>query len=179
MSTQVISRRYARALMNLSGKDKDVDALAEALDEVNAVLRSAQLSAVLASDSVDADAKSEVLKATLAKMGGPKVLSPFVRLLHKKRRLALLPEIAALFHRLADQRLGRAMADVTVAEPMPNALQEKLRKQIEKATGKSITLNVHVDPDILGGVVARVGSVVWNGSIRHHLDQVHEQLLKG
>jgi F-type H+-transporting ATPase subunit delta len=179
VSTEVISQRYARALMNLAGKDKDVDGVAAALDEVVTAIAGAQLAPLLASDSVDNDAKSEVLKTVLAKMGGPKVLSPFVRLLQQKRRLSLLPEIAIVFHRLADERLGRATADVTVADPMTSALQERLRKQIEKATGKSITLKVKVDPNILGGVVARVGSVVWNGSVRHHLDQVREQLLRG
>ena len=179
MSTQIISQRYARALMNLSGKDKDVEAMAAALDEAAGIVCGPQLTEFLTSESASAEIKANVLKSVLDKMGGPKALSPFIRLLHHKRRLTLLPEIAVVFRRLADERLGRAQADVTVAEPMTKAVEERLRKQIEKSTGKSISLNVTVDPDILGGAITRVGSVVWNGSVRHHLDQVREQLLKG
>jgi F-type H+-transporting ATPase subunit delta len=177
VSTEIISQRYARALINLSGKD--VEAMAKALDEAVAALASPELAALLAEGNVPLAAKSDVLKAVLTKLGGPKPLSPFVRLLLEKRRIALLPEIARLFRRQADERLGRAHADVTVAEPLSAALQERLRKQIEAATGKSITLNVHVDPDVLGGAVTRVGSTVWDGSIRHHLNQVREELLRG
>jgi F-type H+-transporting ATPase subunit delta len=179
VSTQIISQRYARALMNLSGKDKDVETMAAALDEAVTVVGGAQMTAFLTSESPTHEVKANVLKTVLDKMGGPKTLSPFIRLLQQKRRLALLPEIAIVFRRLADARLGRAQADVTVAEPMTKAVEERLRKQIEKSTGKSISLNVTVDPDILGGAITRVGSVVWNGSVRHHLDQVREQLLKG
>jgi F-type H+-transporting ATPase subunit delta len=179
VSTQIISQRYARALMNLTGKDKDVEAMSTALAEAVGTIGGTQMTAFLGSEGASHEIKDNVLKTVLDKMGGPKVLSPFIRLLHQKRRLALLPEIAAQFDRLADERLGRAQADVTVAEPLTKALEERLRKQIEKSTGKSISLNVKVDPAILGGAITRVGSVVWNGSIRHHLDQVREQLLKG
>ena len=177
MSTQIVSQRYARALLNLSGQD--LDAMATALDETAVGICGAAMTAFLASESASQDTKSKILASVLDKMGGPQALSPFVRLLHHKRRLALLPEIAALFRRLADERLGRAQAEVTVAEPLAGALQERLRKQIEKATGKSVTLNVKVDPAILGGAVTRVGSVVWDGSVRHQLERVRERLLRG
>lgn len=179
MSTQIISRRYARALLNLSGGGSALDAMAQALDETAAAVCGPQVTGFLARESASADAKSEVLKQVLAKIGGPATLSPFVRLLHQKRRLALLPEIASLFRSLADERLGRAQAEVTVAEPLSDALQERLRKQIEKQTGKSVTLHVQVDPALLGGAVTRVGSVVWDGSVRHYLDRVRERLLSG
>jgi F-type H+-transporting ATPase subunit delta len=179
VSTQIISQRYARALMNLSGKGKDVEAMATGLDETAAGICGPEMTGFLASEGASADDKRKVLKSVLDKIGGPKALSPFVRLLHQKRRLALLPEIAVLFRRLADERLGRAQAEVTVAAPLTGALQERLRKQIEKSTGKDITLQVKVDPEILGGAVTRVGSVVWDGSVRHQLDRVRERLLRG
>ncbi|MFI5400955.1 MAG: ATP synthase F1 subunit delta [SAR324 cluster bacterium] len=179
MSTQIISRRYARALLNLSGRGPDLDAMAQALDETAAAVCGPQVTAFLARETASADAKGEVLKQVLAKIGGPATLSPFVRLLHQKRRLALLPEIASLFRSLADERLGRAQAEVTVAEPLSEAVQERLRKQIEKQTGKTVTLHVQVDPALLGGAVTRVGSVVWDGSVRHYLDRVRERLLSG
>jgi len=187
MSTQVISQRYARALMNLTagkggaakGRDKQVEEIGAALDEVAAALASEDLAPFLASSQATPAMRDEVLKTVLARMKAPDPLGPFVRLLNQKRRLALLPEIARLFYQLADERLGRAQAEVTVAEPLPAAQQARLRKQLEQTTGKSVTLNVKVDPAILGGAVTRVGSTVWDGSVRHHLHQVREQLLRG
>jgi len=179
VSTQIISRRYARALLNLSARGPELDTMAKALDEAAAAVCGPEMTAFLASENVPADAKGEVLKQVLAKVGGPATLSPFVRLLHRKRRLELLSEIASLFRSLADERLGRAQAEVTVAEPLSDAMQERLRKQIEKQTGKTVTLHVQVDPNLLGGAVTRVGSVVWDGSVRHYLNRVRERLLSG
>jgi F-type H+-transporting ATPase subunit delta len=183
VSTQVISQRYARALMNLvaRGKDKDkqVEATGKALSEVLVAVTGDELAPFLTSQRVTPPVKDEVLKTVLAKMKTPETLTSFVRLLNEKRRITLLPEIAEIFDQLADERLGRAQAEVIVAEAPTPALQERLRKQLEKATGKTITLNVTVDPEILGGAITRVGSTVWDGSVRHHLNQVREQLLRG
>lgn len=183
MSTQVISQRYARALMSLvtrgKDKDKDVESAGVALADVAAVAAEGDLAALLANERVTPPVKDRGLCAVLDRMQTPEPLYSFVRLLNGKRRVALLPEIAAIYRRLADDRLGRAQAEVTVAEKLSAELEERLRKQLEKATGKSITLNVKVDPEILGGAIARVGSVVWDGSVRHHLNQVREQLLRG
>jgi len=183
VSTQVISQRYARALMNLvtRGKDKDknVETIGMALDEVAAAVTGDELAAFLTSQRVTPPVKDNVLTTVLTRMQAPDPLSSFVRLLNRKRRMALLPEIAATYRRFADERLGRAQAEVTVAEALPAALQERLRKQLEQATGKTITLTLKVDPAILGGAVTRVGSTVWDGSVRHHLHQVREQLLRG
>ena len=192
MSTQVISQRYARALMGLAagkgaagkgaagkGTDKQVEEIGAALDEVSVALAAEELAPFLASSQATPAMRDEVLKTVLARMKAPAPLPAFVRLLNQKRRLDLLPEIARLFHQLADERLGRAQAEVTVAEPLPAAQKERLRKQLEQATGKSVTLNVQVDGQILGGAVTRIGSTVWDGSVRHHLHQIREQLLRG
>jgi len=181
VSTQVISQRYARALMNLAarGKGKDLDTVGQSLDEVAAALAGPDLSAFLSSSRATVEMRDSVLGTVLARMKSHEPIAPFVRLLNQKRRLELLPEIAQQFHRLADERLGRAQAKVTASEPLSAALQARLRKQLEQATGKTITLTVQVDPAILGGAVTRVGSTVWDGSVRHHLDQIREQLLKG
>jgi F-type H+-transporting ATPase subunit delta len=183
VSTQVISQRYARALMNLvtRGKDPDqnVEAVGQALAEIVAAAAGEELAPFLASQRVTPPVKDGVLKTVLTRMKAPEPLPSFVRLLNEKRRIALLPEIAQFYQRLADRRLGRAQAEVTVAEPLAAALQERLRKQLERATGMTITLNLKVDPAILGGAVTRVGSTVWDGSVRHHLAQVRERLLRG
>lgn len=176
----VIASRYAKALMILAAKANQVDPVAQALDEVAALVRdSAELAALLDDVRITRSAKEQVMKAILAQAKPPELVSTFVLYVMSKRRLPLLAEIAAYYRRLADERLGRAQADVVVASALAADQQQALKKDLEALSGKSITLNVTVDPAILGGAITRVGSTVWDGSLRTQLNQIRESILKG
>lgn len=176
----VIAARYAKALMTLAAKAKKVEDVADGLDEVTALIADSKpLAAALANVRVTREAKEAVMKAVLTKAKVPDLVNTFVLFVMTKRRLALLPEISRLFHRLADERLGRAQADVTVATALPADQEKKLKKDLETLSGKTVTLHVNVDPAILGGAITRVGSTVWDGSLRNQLNQIRESILKG
>jgi len=176
----VIASRYAKALMTLAVKDNQVEAVAQGLDDITGQIReSAQLSSMLDDVRITHSAKAQVMKAVLEQAKVPQLVSNFVLLLMTKRRLELLAEMAAHFHRLADERLGRAQAEVTVASPLAADQEKSLKQGLEKLSGKSVTVTVKVDPSILGGAITRVGSTVWDGSIRNQLKQIRESILKG
>jgi F-type H+-transporting ATPase subunit delta len=176
----VIASRYAKALMNLAAKGGQVEPVAQGLDEIAALLRdSTTLSALLADVRVTRAAKERVVKGVLERAGLPELVNTFVLFIMNKRRLALLAEIAAHFHRLADERLGRAQAQVTVAAPLAPEQEQGLTGELERISGKTITLQVHVDSAILGGAITRVGSTVWDGSLRTQLNQLRETIVKG
>jgi F-type H+-transporting ATPase subunit delta len=176
----IIASRYAQALMNLAVKSNQVEPAATALDEVAALIReSSQLSGLLGDVRVTRSAKEQVMKALVQKIQVPELVSTFVLFVMSKRRLTLMGEIAEHFHRLADQRLGRAQADVIVALPLAADQEKTLKQDLEKLSGKTVTVNVKVDPSILGGAITRVGSTVWDGSLRNHLNQIRESILKG
>lgn len=176
----VIASRYAKALMNLAARGDQVEPVAQGLDEIAALLRdSPELAALLADVRVARAAKEQVVKGVLERAGLPELVNTFVLFVMGKRRLRLLPEIAVHFHRLADERLGRARARVTVAVPLPPEQEQTLRQALERLSGKAITLHVQVDPAILGGAITRVGSILWDGSLRTQLHQLRETIVKG
>lgn len=176
----VIAARYAKALMNLAGKSNQVEPVAQGLDEVSALIDgSKQLSALLEDVRVTHAAKAQVMKALVEQAKLSPLVNTFVLFVMTKRRLGLLKDIAVIFKRLADERLGRAQADVTVATPLAADQEKTLKQDLEKLSGKTVTLHVKVDPAILGGAITRVGSTVWDGSLRNQLNQIRDSILKG
>jgi F-type H+-transporting ATPase subunit delta len=123
--------------------------------------------------------KARTLGAVLERAAVSPLVATFARYVLEKRRLRLLPDIRAQFHRLADERLGRAQASVTVAAPLAKEQEAELKRKLEGISGKTITLNVTVDPAILGGAVTRIGSTVWDGSLRHQFNRIRESIVKG
>lgn len=176
----VIAARYAKALMNLAGKANQVDPVAQGLEDVSALIAgSKELAALLDDVRVTRAAKEQVMKAVVEQAKLPALVNTFVLFVMEKRRLALLKDITQIFHRLADERLGRAQADVTVATPLAADQEKALKQDLEKLSGKTVTLHVKVDPAILGGAITRVGSTVWDGSLRNQLNQIRDSILKG
>jgi len=180
MSRHLISRRYAQALMNLAEKDKQVDAVAEGLDDLaDAMKVSPQLSSMISDPKVPHEEKKKVIEALLEKAKVPALVNNFVRLIVSKRRLGLLVDMRDQFHVLADERLGRGKAEVIVASELSDKQQDALKKKLEKLSSKQLDLQVKIDPTILGGVVARIGSTVWDGSLRSQLNQIRESIIEG
>jgi F-type H+-transporting ATPase subunit delta len=176
----VIAARYAKALMNLAAKEKQIEPVAQGLDEAAALIRDSQELAGLLDDvRVTHGAKQQVMRALLERAKLPALVNTFMRFIMQKRRLTLLPDMAEHFHRLADERLGRAQADVTVAAALSPDQEQRLKQQLEKLSGKTVTLHVKVDATLLGGAVTRIGSTVWDGSLRNQLNELREAILKG
>jgi F-type H+-transporting ATPase subunit delta len=176
----VVARRYAKALMNLAARDNQIDAIAAGLDQIGEALASdARLGAFLAEPKVPQSSKEAVLAEWLEGSGAPALLTTYVRYLTRKRRNALLEDIRQVFHDLADERMGRAKADVTVAAPLTAEQEQRLQARLETLSGKQVQLRLHVDASILGGVVARIGSTVWDGSLRNQLNGIQQSILQG
>ena len=180
MTTGVIAIRYARALMNLTEREKQSDKAAEVLDALaDAVLETPQLANALEDPKVPQSAKKAVVSELAAKAGATPLVNNFVKLLAEKRRLSLLVEIRTAFHELADARAGRAVAQVRSAVALTQAQQDELRERLETLSGKKLTMQVQDDPALLGGLVARIGSTVWDGSLRNQLDQIRQSFIEG
>ncbi|MCZ6629085.1 MAG: ATP synthase F1 subunit delta [SAR324 cluster bacterium] len=176
----VIAQRYARALMNLAVQGDTVEAVAGEMDDLaDAMLEAPQLSALLADTRVSRAQKQEVVAEVLKQSGVSELVNVFVRFLASKRRFALLPDIREIFHRLADERLGRAQAEVTVAAPLSGGQERSLQEKLEALSGKQVTLTITVDPEIMGGVITRIGSIVRDGSLRNQLNQIRQSIKEG
>ena len=180
MITVVIAHRYAKALMKLAVAADQIEPVTEGLDTVaDALADSDRLADFLAEPKISLTAKQQAVTDLLAAAQVPTLVATFVRFVTGKRRILLLGEIRTVFHRLADERMGRAHAEVVVAAPLSADQESRLKEQLERLSGKQITLQVQVEPEILGGAVTRIGSTVWDGSLRGRLDQVRQTIIEG
>jgi F-type H+-transporting ATPase subunit delta len=118
------------------------------------------------------------LERFLAAVSASPLARHFLRMLLEKGRLGALPEIVDEFRTLADAQSGVLRAAVTSAAPMPPADTERLRAILGARFGKSVVLTGAVDPGLIGGLVVRIGSLSFDGSIRSQLAAIHRQLLE-
>ena len=178
MSQGVIARRYAKALINLAEKDlentgKNLTALADVFSN------SAELSEVLSDTKVSSQIKQNVLKEILKKIKVSKLVDTFIRYLLAKRRIVLLPNIERAFNLFLQDKLGRIEAGITVAQEISEVTVGKLEKAISRYSGKEVSVNITIDPAIIGGIVTRIGSVVIDGSIHTQLNQIRQSIIRG
>jgi len=178
LSQGVIARRYAKALINLAEKDlentgKSLTALADVFSN------SAELSEVLSDTKVSSQIKLNVLKEILKKIKVSKLVDTFIRYLLAKRRIVLLPNIERAFNLFLQEKLGRIEAGITVAQEISEVTVGKLEKAISRYSGKEVTVNITIDPAIIGGIVTRIGSVVIDGSIHTQLNQIRQSIIRG
>ena len=178
MRNAAAARRYARAILDLAAEERAVEAVRKGLLALSEAWRnSPELRAVVHSPTVDLAARDEVLQAVVRRAGAPKLLGDALRYMLRRGRLALLPEVAEAYERLAFEREGRVRADVVTAVKVDAAYLEQLRSVLQRVTGRKVALEHRVDEGILGGVVARVGDVVFDGSVRNRLEELRERLL--
>jgi F-type H+-transporting ATPase subunit delta len=114
----------------------------------------------------------EIIKASKAEAS----LANFLRLLTERGRIQYLGVIAEAFQELMDEELGVVRAKVKTAVPLSDSMKEKMKEILSEVTGKQVALVTEEDPDIIGGVVAYVGDMVWDGSIRSQLDGFKESI---
>lgn len=174
MST--IARRYAQALHEQAVEDKTV----ERVDADVALLRdtiegSRELSGLFGSPVVSREQKERVVRALFGAHLGETTLR-FVDFLIEKGREDALPEMARAYLALRDQQEGLVEAHVRTALPMSEAEQKDVRKALEARTGKKVRLRVVEDPELIGGLVIRIGDTVYDGSVRNQLAELRERM---
>ena len=174
-----LSGRYARALYELADEAGRLDAvagdlraLARALDE------SAELAGLARSPVLSRDEQGRAMAALLEAMGADDLVRRGVGLLARKRRLFALRAIAADYLRLLAARRGRTAAEVTSARGLTPGESDRLRASLKRVLGREVAIETRVDPELLGGLVVRIGSRMLDGSVRTRLRRL-ELALKG
>lgn len=169
--------RYARAVEASSDGLDELGTLAAQLDAVAQVMKADPVVAeVLASPGLPED-RCRVLLETLAKTArlSPKATT-LLGILAQHRRLGLVPLVAEQVSRIHDRRSGIVEAEVVSAAPLPPDIAEKARQTLERAAGTRVRLSLKTDPSLIGGIVARVGSTVYDGSIRTRLSALRTHI---
>ncbi|MGH6715027.1 MAG: F0F1 ATP synthase subunit delta [Bradyrhizobium sp.] len=172
-SVSGVSGRYATALFELARDEKCIDAVKADLDRFDAMLvESEDLKRLVRSPVFSADAQAKALSAVLDKAGITGISANFLKVLTANRRLFAVADVIRSFRALVARFKGEASADVTVAEPLSDKNLETLKAALKSVTGKDVTLNVQVDPSIIGGLVLKLGSRMVDSSLRTKLNSI-------
>lgn len=179
MRDSTIARNYAETLIELARRAQDLEGWGRMIMEVaDALEADPSLRLFLDTPRVSADAKNEILaKAFQDRM--PRHFVRFLQTLVNNRRQGLIPEIADEYRALLDEAEGRVHAYVTVARESSDADKQFIAKELSRVLGKTVIPHLTVNPDILGGLVVRVGDEIMDGSVRRRLSSLRNQLVHG
>ena len=178
MRATAVTRNYAEALFELGERSGNTERYAELIDAVaSAVETTPEVQGVLMSPRVPKTEKVRLLGAALK--GVPREFVLFLQALVKRGRQRLLREIASEYEALLDLKHNRVRAGVTLAHPADPALQREIQAALSRELGKEVLTAFHVDPEILGGTVVRVGERIHDGSVRRRMTKLRRQLLSG
>ncbi len=174
MADGSLARRYAKALVALAVEADALDAVGADLDRFARVmaLDDGALRATLTDPSLTLAERKAVLDAVLGRLGLREVVGNFLRLVLDKGRMGAFDDMVRAYGELADERAGRVRAAVITARPIDEALRVAVRDALQGATGRTVLVRYEVDADIIGGMVARVGDVVYDASVAGRLEEL-------
>ena len=172
-----LARKYSKAMFELAQEEGKLIPFGDELASVKKDLASApQLKGYLANPQIQRQDKKELLRKLFEGELSGTVLN-FLYLLVDKRRIELFDAIEDIYRSLSNEARGIVVADVTSAQELTSAQQEKIQKKLANVTGKEVTLRTHRDESLIGGVVVRIGDKRIDGSVKGRLEEMTAQLL--
>jgi F-type H+-transporting ATPase subunit delta len=177
MLTGSIARRYAKALFTLASEGGRVEAWSDALQTLKAAVEgSPDLRDVLSNPVYSREQRRAIVERLASALSLDREPTNLLYLLAERNRLGHLAGLVDTFRDLADAHLGRVRARVTSAVPLDPAAVSAIAEKLAAATHAKVIVDRAVEPALLGGVVAQVGSVVYDGSLRTQLEDLRQAL---
>jgi F-type H+-transporting ATPase subunit delta len=178
MTNRTAAARYARALLDVATTESaDLDSVARELDEFIAFLtQQPALQGLMLNPAVPAPRKRAAMEEITKVAGLSPIVSKLLVLLADRDRLSLLKDVSATYRDFLAERQNVVHAEVTSAEPLSKERVHAIEQRLATVTGKRVSMTTKVDKDILGGVVARVGSTIYDASIATQLKKIRERL---
>ena len=175
-----IARRYARALFSLGSEAGSPRALLEEVETLtNEIVESEALRRVLFAPVHPRSERKGVMAEVAERLGLSDVVRAFAALLVEQNRTPLLPSIRDTLREMVEAAEGRVVAEVSVARELDRGELERLTDALSRRVGARVTVEVKVDEQIVGGVVARVGDLLLDGSVRTQLASLAGTLRRG
>jgi len=172
-----VAERYAAALADVAVERKNSETIRQNLAMfVEAFSSIADLRNALESPALNAEVKRKVIAEVAGKMGLDVAVRNFIYLVVDHRRTEILPEIEQAFLSELNERLGIVDAEVTSAHELNDDEKRHLNTVLEQRTGKKVQARFQIDPALLGGALVRLGSTIYDGSVRDQLKRLREQL---
>ena len=177
MSLQTVARRYATALADVAIERREEREVQNELDQWAKMIEAyPQLKEVFANPTIVYDHKRKVLEDLISRSRVRETTASFLRVLLKNQRLSQLREIVDRFGLVLDERGGMVAAHVTSARPIPEDLRNSLHETLTATTGRKVRLSFTTDESIIGGLVARIGSTIFDGSVQSQLDRLANEM---
>jgi F-type H+-transporting ATPase subunit delta len=178
LSSQSVSRRYAIALADVVGETKQELIVQQELKSWEAMINeNPQLRQVFENPTIPYEQKKRVLDELISRTHVAQTTSNFLQILLRNQRLAYLSQITARLNEILDERAGMVAAHVATAKPLNEETKKTLSDKLARHTGKAVRLDFSIDDSLIGGVVTRVGSTVYDGSIKTQLEQIEKTLM--
>jgi F-type H+-transporting ATPase subunit delta len=175
-----VPRRYAKALLTLGKGDGNYKAYGEGLQGFALLLeREPELKDALLNPIYSREDRRKLLLQMVELLKMDPMVGNLLKLLFDKHRLAAVGGVSQAYQQLVDEVEKVSRAKVKAAIPLDEGVRERLRKSLEKITGTTVVMDVEEDASIMGGVLARVGDLVLDGSVRTQLLSLRESLIKG
>lgn len=175
-----VARRYAKGLLAVAVEEKKIEDYGQELETMARLIAdNADLRGAIINPLYDRASRRKILDVLIAKLKFSPVMSQFLRLALEKERLRYIPAIAAAYQKLVDEYMNVGRATVSAAVAIPSAAQDRIKQALEKATGKTIVLTVEQDPSLIGGIKAKIGDLVLDGSLRTQLEGLKNSLKRG
>ena len=172
------ARRYAEAAFEVAQRDGAVETWRAELDAAAAIAADDQVGRMLANPAIALETRTEMAGSIFGKVVSKPVLN-LIGLMLRRGRIEQLPRVAAEFRRLDNARQGITLATATSAAPLSQDEVRALTARMEQLTGGRVELDLKTDPDLLGGLVVRIGDRLIDGSVRGRLERLRNQLVSG
>lgn len=170
MKEKVAARRYAKAMLEAFGRMSDLDRLSRDFSALAKTFsQSRDLADVLQNPVFSHEEKSNILDDLLSRAGARDEIASSMRIILENGRFASVADIAEEFESLTFEALGKIRVEVTSAGPLSASDQSELVKKLSELTGKTAVMTVTEDKSLIGGIVAKVGSKVYDGSLANQL----------
>ncbi len=177
MSSQTVARRYASALADVvieRGEEKEVQA--ELATWARMISENRSLLEAFSNPTIAYEQKGKVLNELITRSKVRSTTANFLRILLKNQRLAELPQVNSRLAQVLDERAGVVSARIVSARPVSEKNKALLEDRLAGLTGKKPKLSFEIDESLLGGVVTRIGSTIYDGSVRNQLRRLREEL---
>jgi len=174
-----ISRKYARAFLQIGQKEGNFEALGRELDQLQELLqKNKELRSVLFSFAYPALTRKKIAGTLAQILGLSKTTRDFLNLLIDRERMDHFSEIVKSYQTLCDEVTNRIRATLVTPADLPSDRAEEIKKQLESRTGKEVILSLERDSSLIGGALTRIGNVIYDGSLKTQLSKARENLYK-
>ena len=177
MARKAYARRYSQAVFSIALETNELDRWQSDLRKIAGLAEDASLVALLQSPKIHFDVKAKLLSEQLSEVN-PLALN-LVYLLLTRDRLGMVGDIADEYQRLLDSHRGIEQAEVTTAVPLDDEERQRLAEQLSAIIGKKVLVKAKVDPSVVGGITARIGGKLLDGSTRSKLKALKRELVQG